>query len=59
MFTYYLSADFVARATCSSFFFENFENNILKFQINLKKPLDVGNDVFYQRAHSELENPYT
>jgi hypothetical protein len=35
-------------------------NNILKFQKkkNLKKSLDVGNDVFYQRAKFQLEITY-
>jgi hypothetical protein len=39
------------------FFFEKIENNILKFQKNLKKIPDIDDARIYQRAKFELEIP--
>jgi hypothetical protein len=47
---------FEARPT-SRPFFENFENGSLKFQFFLNKILDIGNDVFYERANYQFEIP--
>ena len=35
--------------------FIKFKNHIFEFQKNLKKSLDVGNDVYYNRAKSQCQ----